>query len=393
MTFLIQQQQQIHSTLGPIGHKVKGIESGLDFILNHFDPNGRVSLFPRTIMTKKLEYQKEVFSKEEALQYFEESDFVDCRINAFPSYTEYKGVQRYPPNFIFIDLDKNDFETIMALKLALFNTLRNIKEKLNGFPTVIWSGNGYHIIQPIECPNILVNGVLGTVILENITEFKNYDKPSQEFLRFTKNYLSDGKADKSNRPSFKSCLARIPNSINFKSKTKVTIIQEWSMIRSPLTMKLLLEFKRYLRHKDIETENIRQKYNTNLRYCNNNCYYDWIETKVLQNSFSDHRKLIVGLVLAPYLVVIKKLSYEESYKIIYKWLQKCDSLSGRKLDFDPKYLINNNIKTSVKKLIPPISIYKLETNYRNLYLLLLDQNNNNNSSNQISNQTKGERGV
>ena len=43
-------------------------------------------------MTKKLEYQKEVFSKEEALQYFEESDFVDCRINAFPSYTEYKGV-------------------------------------------------------------------------------------------------------------------------------------------------------------------------------------------------------------------------------------------------------------------------------------------------------------
>ena len=344
-------------------------------------------------MTKKLEYQKEVFSKEEALEYFEESDFVDCRINAFPSYTEYKGVQRYPPNFIFIDLDKNDFETIMALKLALFNTLKNIKEKLNGFPTVIWSGNGYHIIQPIECPNILVDGVLGTVILENITEFKNYDKPSQEFLRFTKNYLSDGKADKSNRPSFKSCLARIPNSINFKSKTKVTIIQEWSMIRSPLTMKLLLEFKRYLRHKDIETENIRQKYNTNLRYCNNNCYYDWIETKVLQNSFSDHRKLIVGLVLAPYLVVIKKLSYEESYKIIYKWLQKCDSLSGRKLDFDPKYLINNNIKTSVKKLIPPISIYKLETNYRNLYLLLLDQNNNNNSSNQISNQTKGERGV
>ena len=49
----------------------------------------------------------------------------------------------------------------MALKLALFNTLRNIKEKLNGFPTVIWSGNGYHIIQPIECPNILVDGVLG----------------------------------------------------------------------------------------------------------------------------------------------------------------------------------------------------------------------------------------
>ena len=61
-----------------------------------------------------------------------------------------------------------------------------------------------------------------------------------------------------------------------------------------------------------------------------------------------------------------------------EWLMKCDSLSGRRLDFDPKNLINNNIKTSMKKLIPPISINKLETNYRNLYLLL-DQNYNNNT--------------
>ena len=39
----------------------------------------------------------------------------------------------------------------------------------------------------------------------------------------------------------------------------------------------------------------------------------------------------------------------------------------------------------MKKLIPPISIYKLETNYRNLYLSLLDQKD--------SNQTKKERGI
>ncbi|MGI9011908.1 MAG: hypothetical protein ACR2F1_12070 [Nitrososphaeraceae archaeon] len=369
-------------------------ESGLDFILNHFDPNGRVSLFPRTIMTKKLEYQKRyqkgVYSREEALEYFEESDFIDCRINAFPYYTEYKGVQRYPPNIIFIDLDKNDFKSFTALKLALSKTLRNIKEKLNGFPTVLWSGNGYHIIQPVKSPKILVDGVLETVVLENITELKNYDKPSQEFLRFAKDYSSDGKADKSNRPSFKSCLVRIPNSINSKSKTKVTIIQKWNMIRSPITIELLLEFKRYLRHKDIEAENIRRKYINNFCNSNNNCYYDWIESKVLQKEFSDYRKLIVGLILAPYLVVIKKLSYEESYKIINEWVMRCNSV--RKLDFDPKYLINNNLKSTHKKLIPPMTIYKLKTNYPNLYLLL-DQNNSN-SSNQIissSNQTERER--
>ena len=42
----------------------------------------------------------------------------------------------------------------------------------------------------------------------------------------------------------------------------------------------------------------------------------------------------------------------------------------------------------MKKLIPPISIYKLETNYRNLYILLLDQNNNNNSNNNRKDEKK-----
>ena len=387
-----QQQQQVPPPLPSIEdiEDKKSIESGLDFILNHFDPNGRISLFPRTIMTKKLEYQKryqkEVYSREEALEYFGDSNYLDCRINSFPSYTEYKGVQRYPPNFIFIDLDKNDFETIMALKLALSNTLKNIKEKLNGFPTVLWSGNGYHIIQPVECPKILVDGVLETVVLENIKEFKNYDKPSQNLLRFIKNFLSNGKADKNNNPSFKSCLLRIPRSINSKNMQQVTIIQKWNGDRSPLTMELLLEFKRYLRRKDIELENIRRrKYNNNnnnnFSY-NSNCYYyyyDWIETKVLQTPISDYRKLVVGLVLVPYLVVIKKLPNEESHNIINEWLMRCDVI--RKLDFDPKYLINNNIKTSMKKLIPPISINKLETNYKSLYLLLLQDHNNNNNNN------------
>ena len=131
------------------------------------------------------------------------------------------------------------------------------------------------------------------------------------------------------------------------------------------------EFLIYLIQKKIDEDNRRRRdqkilearrsKNGNNNYC---YYYDWIETKILPTPFSDYRKLIVGLILAPYLVVIKKLTYEESYKIIYEWLMKCDSLSGRRLDFDPKYLINNNIKTSMKKLIPPISIYKLETNYQ-----------------------------
>ena len=84
------------------------IENGLDFILSHFNQD---KLFPRKIQTHKSEgRQIEVLSKQEALSYFEKSNYIDCRINAFPSYTEYHGIQRYPPDLIFIDIDRSNFE-------------------------------------------------------------------------------------------------------------------------------------------------------------------------------------------------------------------------------------------------------------------------------------------
>jgi hypothetical protein len=127
----------------------KEIEIGLNFILSHLE---EPTIFPRTIMTKKLGYQRIVYSKERALEYFIESDFIDCRINAFPSLKE--GTT-WPLNLLFIDLDLADFNSSSnnnnkkALKLTLNKTLKNIKEKLNdnnAHPSVLWSGNGYHII-------------------------------------------------------------------------------------------------------------------------------------------------------------------------------------------------------------------------------------------------------
>ena len=349
----------------------KTIESGIDFILSHFEE----PIFPRNISTYKSQqngpFQFPVSSKKEIINSFIDSDFVDCQISAYPSLIDFKNIPRYKPDFLFIDIDRNDprFKTDGCFENALDNTLKNIKKKLNGYPTVLFTVGGYHIYQPVYCPTAL----------ENITEFKDFDRPSEQFLRFAKDCLSNNKADKNNNPSFRSCLLRIPGSYKSKYYTKVKIVQKWNEVRSPLTIELMEEFRLHLLQKAIEAENIRSKYNNNFNNNSNCYYYDWIETKVLQTPISDYRKLVVGLVLAPYLIVIKKLTYEESYKIIYEWLQMCDSV--RRLDFDPKYLINNNIKTSTKKLIPPISIYKLETNYRNLYLLLLDQNNNNNSNN------------
>jgi hypothetical protein len=127
------------------------VQDGLDFILNHFqEPQ-----FPRKIMTKQLGYQVEVFNKEESLEYFKSSNYEDCRINAYPSFTEYHGINRTPISFLMVDLDSKDFPNEMKkgqaiLDRVLNNTLHKIKESTGGNPTVLWTGNGYHIYQPVS---------------------------------------------------------------------------------------------------------------------------------------------------------------------------------------------------------------------------------------------------
>ena len=108
---------------------------------------------------------------------------------------------------------------------------------------------------------------------------------------------------------------------------------------------------------------------------NDNNYYGWIEEKILANSFPDCRKIIVDLILAPYLINIKKMSYDESYRVIREWLDKCNSL--QKLD-NYNNFVNYRIHSALKatqKGIGPMSLYKIKTDNRyinnNLYLLIL----------------------
>jgi hypothetical protein len=85
--------------------------------------------------------------------------------------------------------------------------------------------------------------------------------------------------------------------------------------------------------------------------------------------------MIVNLILAPYLINIKKMSYAESYQIIKGWLDKCHSL--QKLDNYSNFInyrINFALKTAASKGIGPMSLYKIKTDSRfsnNLYLLIL----------------------
>jgi Primase X len=346
-------------------NKKKEIEIGLDFILSHLE---EPVIFPRTIMTKKLGYQRIVYSKVRALEHFIESDFIDCRINAFPLLKE--GAT-WIPDLLFIDLDLSNSNSKKSLQLALNKTLKNIKEKLdrNVHPTVLWSGNGYHIILPIYCP----------LELERIQEFQEFENPSERFLRFAKDNLSNNKADKANNPSFRSCLLRIPNSFNAKclakdeslENSKVKIIQEWNRDRPSIKF-LLGDFRRYLINQKIKELNKKRKIEERLDYqsIKNNDTIFWIE-KLLNTPISDFRKNATNLILAPYLVNIKKLSYQHSFDILTDWLQKCNSFN--KLDFNPDYLIKYALTTAIQKRIPPMKLVTLKDRNLELHNILYKQ--------------------
>jgi hypothetical protein len=95
---------------------------------------------------------------------------------------------------------------------------------------------------------------------------------------------------------------------------------------------------------------------------------------LLQTPIEDYRKYLVSLILAPYLINIKSLSYQETFNIIKEWLlNKCDSV--RKLDYSSdfnyriRYALNNAIKTGYK----PISFEKLKKYNVQLYSKLEGQ--------------------
>ena len=103
------------------------VQNGLEFILRHLAP---VPHFPRNIMTHKLGRQILVHSVEETMRHYRESEFLDCRISAYPpppSTLSTKYLRNgLAPNLIMIDIDKSRFTKERAYELAVSKTLKNI---------------------------------------------------------------------------------------------------------------------------------------------------------------------------------------------------------------------------------------------------------------------------
>lgn len=124
------------------------IIENVNFILSHFV--GQEFLFPRSIMTTKTSGQVFVSSEDQMMQYFEVANFVDCRINGYPFHHEEEKRSCILVSFslTWIYLYALLVSTIRKLDYILKQTLNKIKEEINGHPTVLWTGGGYHIYQP-----------------------------------------------------------------------------------------------------------------------------------------------------------------------------------------------------------------------------------------------------
>jgi hypothetical protein len=314
------------------------LDLDLDYILSHFQE----PIWPRTISTRTLEgRQLLVNSREEALATFAQANYKDCRISAYPpnstenpsAVEQFQGLTKVTPRnlVIIIDLDKCTFKSDKASQLALTKTLDNIKTILdpNLEPTIIWSGNGYHIYLVLDS-----NGVN----LENVKQFTDLkvDQISLRFLRFSESYLSGGKSDRQHNitVSYNNSMMRIPGSINSKNNCEVKIIQRWNPIgKRPAINYLLSDFVGYLvnekAHELIDTTKATAKYKTRINSNSNPSYINWIE-QLIQTPMPEHRKFVVWMILPQYLINIRKMTHEQSNTIINNWLDECNIL--RRLD-------------------------------------------------------------
>ena len=244
------------------------------------------------------------------------------------------------------------------------------------FQQDLFTGWGYHVYQPIDLP-----------VLEEESIFRFFDNPSTEFIRYAAQRWTDGKNDACNKPSIKSCLLRVPGSINSKNNKIVEIVQDWNGKRLEAN-KLLQDFyiksagkKLVCRSKQREGGYVYDYHSTTLplhyRYpvaamCSTTITTTtvsngiaWIDTILGNGGMSDYRKILIDLVIVPYLVNIKQCDFDDAYNTAIKWLDKCGQ--KRKLDFNARFKVRYALNRSRQNGIRPMRLDTMKENYSEIY--------------------------
>jgi hypothetical protein len=239
---------------------------------------------------------------------------------------------------------------------------------------VLFTGGGYHVYQPVDMP-----------VLEEESIFRFFDNPSTEFMRYAAQRWTKGKNDACNNPSVRSCLLRVPGSINSKNNKTVEIVQEWNGKR-PAANKLLYDFYIKLAAKKLACRSTQKEdyYPTTSHHFKHKTYTHyghvpkypadpttavdgiaWIDMILDNGGMADYRKILVDLVIAPYLVNIKQCDYDEAYNKVIKWLDRCGQ--KHRLDFNARFKVRYALNRSKRNGIRPMKLATMKTNYSDVY--------------------------
>jgi hypothetical protein len=328
-------------------------------MLEHFS----VPIWPRNVSTAATRDGQRTIEdegKQRALLYYNGALTKDCRIAIYRNFERMQETGAIAPEFrsvpdhIFIDIDLKAFSggDMNLLNAALKATLRRMKQQLNGaVPTVLWSGGGYHIHQPLQLE----------VAFEGMPDFKRFENPSVKFMRYAARRLS-AHSDPNHNVSFKSCMARVPGSINSKYEgetTEVKIVQRWDSIRAkPSKQFMVTDFLIALVEKEVvdkavvEAKNVK-KYKNVISY--NSTTTPWIEC-LLGTPIDDMRRNARDLILIPYLVVRRGLGPDQVYNIVMEWADKCGelrSLQPSRRAYSDR--VRTRIQEVVRDRVPPMT--------------------------------------
>lgn len=253
------------------------IYDGIKFILFHFEKQQK--LFPRTIKTNnsidavKVDDEPVVQnSVDNIFNIFKGSNYYDCKINCLyytndstPPYNndaksfknKSKTATAIESSFIMLYLYLNDFSyNKKKLDIILNKTLNKLSAKFYGDanPTVLWTGDGYQIYQPLD-----------GIVFENQKTFLDLlqyvdsrSDISTEFLRFAQEFFTNEKVGPKYFSSLKSCFMDVPGTFNFKNGEQIKIIHKWDG-KYPSIRWVTYDFKNYLIQKRIDCIHKRKK--------------------------------------------------------------------------------------------------------------------------------------
>jgi hypothetical protein len=76
----------------------------------------------------------------------------------------------------------------------------------------------------------------------------------------------------------------------------------------------------------------------------------------------------ISLILAPYLITIRKYSYEQAFASIKEWLNKCDTVKRVDSNFNPR--IKYSLQIALKDGYRPLKLKTLKIKNEQLYNIL-----------------------